>query len=127
MQHKEFELQKAICKYITLQYPDVVFLSDTVASVKLTMGQALRNKAIQKSGFKIPDLIILCPNKFFHGLMFELKTESPFKKDGTIKSNEHLQGQYQSLQVLKSLGYWADFVWDFSTAKGVIDHYLKDR
>ena len=49
----EFELQCQICRYLRLQYPKVIFLSDTVASVKLTMGQATRNKQLQKSSFKI--------------------------------------------------------------------------
>ena len=65
----EFILQKQICQWLSIQYPDVLFLSDTVASVKLTMPQSIRNKSIQKNGFKTPDLIILCPNKDYYGLL----------------------------------------------------------
>lgn len=122
----EFELQAQICRYLRLQYPNVVFLSDTVASVKLTMGQATRNKQLQKSGFKIPDLLILEPNKEFAGLMIELKIESPFKLNGQIKTNKHLEGQEKSIEILKKKGYYACFIWDFESAKNLIDKYLKE-
>ena len=94
MQHLEFDLQKAICRYLSYQYPDVEYMSDTIANLKLTAQQASRNKAIQKNGFKCPDLIILEPRNGYHGLFIELKLETPFKKDGSIKAsaNDHLKG-----------------------------------
>ena len=94
MKHPEYKLQKAVCQYLEMQYPNVLFLSDTIASVKLTMQQAVRNKAIQKKGFKCPDLLILEPSKFGHcGLFLELKIKSPFKKNGEVYENDHLKGQ----------------------------------
>ena len=89
----EFDLQKQVCRYLNLQYKEVLFLSDTIASVKLTEPQAKRNSQIQKRGFKTPDLIIFEARKGFHGLFIELKVKSPYKKDGKIFTNEHLQGQ----------------------------------
>lgn len=126
MNHPEYNLQKQLCQYLNFQYKDVLYLSDTVASVKLTKPQAIRNKAIQKRAFKCPDLIILQPNKYFNGLMLELKIESPFKKDGSIKSDAHLIGQDESLKRLRKLGYWANFAWDFDMAKAIIDNYMSD-
>ena len=126
MNHPEYNLQKQLCQYLNLQYKDVLYLSDTVASVKLTMMQATRNKAIQKCGFKCPDLIILQPNKYFNGLMLELKVENPYKKDGNIKSDAHLIGQDESLRQLRKLGYWAGFAWEFNMAKKIIDNYMSD-
>lgn len=125
MNHKEFYLHKSVCDYLKLQYPSVLFMSDTIASVKLTMGQAKRNKDIQKQGFKTPDLIIFEPRNGFHGLFIELKTESPFKKDGTIYSNEHLEGQAKTIEDLKQRGYYAAFSWGFDMTKQIIDNYLK--
>ena len=124
MRHPEFELQKAVCNYLRLQYPKVLFLSDTVASVKLTMPQAARNKAIQKEGIKTPDLIIFQPNELYHGLFIELKIETPFKKDGQLKSNEHLEGQSKTIVSLNELGYKATFAWSFDQAKQIIDDYI---
>ena len=124
MRHPEFEFQKAVCNYLRLQYPNVLFLSDTVASVKLTMPQAARNKAIQKEGIKTPDLIIFQPNELYHGLFIELKIETPFKKDGQLKSNEHLEGQSKTIVSLNELGYKATFAWSFDQAKQIIDDYI---
>ena len=107
-----------------LQYPNVLFMSDTVAQVKLTMPQAVRNKAIQKPNFKCPDLIIFEPRGGNTGLFIELKTESPYKKNGELKSNEHLQGQFDTMQMLSIKGYVCDFAWTFDMAKKMIDDYL---
>ena len=125
MKHPEYRLQKSVCQYLNYQYPDVLFLSDTVASVKLSIPQQVRNKAIQKSGFKCPDLIVLEPKGEYSGLFIELKTETPFKKDGEIKSNEHLKGQYETIEKLNNKGFKAMFVWSFEQAKEEIDNYLK--
>jgi hypothetical protein len=124
----EYELQKAICQYLSLQYPNVLFLSDTIASLKLTPQQQVRNSAIQKRGFHCPDLIILQPNKFYFGLFIELKIETPFKKNGEIKAsqNDHLSNQLDTIQRLDALEYYAVFAWSFEQAKKIIDDYLKD-
>ena len=123
-QQKEYTLQKQVCQYISLQYPSVMFMSDTVASVSLTMPQVVRNKAVQKEGFKCPDLIIFEPKAGHHGLFLELKAESPYKKDGSLYSNEHLAGQNETIKKLINKGYYACFVWDFIMAKNIIDKYM---
>lgn len=125
MKHTEFHLQKAVCQYLNNQYPDVLFLSDTVANLKLTIPQQARNKVIQKSGFKCPDLIVLEPKGNYSGLFIELKIETPFKKNGQIKSNEHLKGQLETIQKLNNKKYKALFAWSFEQAKNEIDNYLK--
>ena len=128
MKHEEYELQKSVARYLSYQYPDVEFLSDTIASVKLTERQAGRNKLIQKQGFKSPDLLILEPRKEFCGLFIELKIDTPFKKDGTIKasSKDHLKLQHECLQKLTSKGYCAQFSWNFDMTKKIIDEYLNN-
>lgn len=127
MQHLEFELQKAVCRYLSYQYSEVEYMSDTIANLKLTAQQASRNKAIQKNGFKCPDLIILEPRNGYHGLFIELKLETPFKKDGSIKAskNDHLKGQLETIDKLKEKGYFACFGVGFEQTKEIIDNYLK--
>jgi hypothetical protein len=129
MKHPEYQLQVAVCKYLSVQYPNVDFLSDTIASVKLTMRQAARNKAIQKTDFKCPDLLILAPTEFYHGLFIELKVASPFKADGEIKAsqNDHLEKQMNQLNKFINRGYYATFAWDFEMAKKIIDNYFKNK
>ena len=126
MKHPEYELQKMVCRYLELQYPSVLFLSDVKASVKLTIPQARRNKAIQKHGFKCPDLLILERRGGSAGLLIELKIETPFKKDGGIKASQddHLKLQLESLMVLNNRGYTTAFRWTFDQCKTLIDQYM---
>lgn len=123
----EFELQASICRYISYQYPEVFFISDTIASLKLTPAQANRNKKIQKFGFSCPDLLILEPRNGYCGLFIELKVESPFKKNGEIKAstNDHLKHQLEAINKLNEKGYKALFSWNFDMTKQIIDDYLK--
>lgn len=127
MKHLEFELQKAVCRYLDLQYPSILYISDTIASVKLTIPQQCRNSLIQKKGFKCPDLLILEPTSKFSGLFIELKTKSPYKKNGEIFKNDHLLGQQHSMNQLSQKGYLCCFGWRFEVIKKLIDDYLKDN
>jgi hypothetical protein len=123
----EYRLQKAVCAYLKLQYPHVNFMSDTVASVKLTAIQGVRNKAIQKDGFKTPDLIILKHNNGYAGLFIELKIESPFYKGQyeRLKKNAHIEQQSRDLMRLNIEGYFACFGWEFNQIKAIIDYYMQ--
>lgn len=126
MVFREFELQSQISSYLIYQYPDVDFLSDTVASVKLTMPQAQRNKKVQKPGFKCPDLLILEPRGEYHGLFIELKASTPYKKCGNeLKKNQHNQEQDKQLKKFEKKGYRATFAWSFEMARSIIDNYMK--
>lgn len=128
MKHPEFELQKAICKYLNYQYPNVFYLSDTVANLSLTPSQQNRNKSIQKKGFHCPDLLILEPNNVYKGLFIELKTSTPYKRNGEIKAsqNDHLKNQEATILKLNEKGYKSFFAWDFETIVKEIDKYLNN-
>lgn len=127
MKHSEFELQKAVCRYLDMQYPNVLYISDTIANLKLTGPQQVRNKLIQKQGFKCPDLLILEPNKSHNGLFIELKTKSPYKKNGEIFKNDHLLGQQHSIDQLNQKGYLCCFAWGFEDIKKLIDDYIENK
>lgn len=126
-QQLEYHLQKQVCQYIAIQYPQLLFLSDTIASCNLTMQQAVRNKAIQKEGFKTPDLVIFQPNANYNGLLIELKVESPYKKDGSLYTSEHLKSQNATIENLNKCGYYACFSWGFDMTKKIIDDYLSNK
>jgi len=127
MKHPEYILQKAVCRFLEFQYPKVLFLSDTIGNVKLTESQASRNKAIQKVGFKCPDLLILEPNKFYKGLFIELKVKSPYKINGQLFKNEHLEAQQNSMNELSQKGYLCFFKWEFEDIKELIKWYMNNR
>jgi hypothetical protein len=124
MKHPEYHLQKQICQWLEYQHPNVLFLSDTVASVRLTIPQQVRNKGIQKKGFACPDILILEPRGVFCGLFLELKVDSPLKKDGALKKSDHLERQAKSLRELSNKGYYARFSWGFEMTKEIITDYL---
>lgn len=127
MKHNEYNLQKAVCQYLNLQYPNVFYLSDTIANLKLSIPQQARNKAIQKKGFHCPDLLILEPNNSYKGLFIELKTATPYKLNGEIKasSKDHLINQQHTILKLNEKGYKSFFAWEFETIIKEIDNYLK--
>lgn len=123
----EYQLQAAVAAWLRLQYPNVLFASDVKGSIKLTMPQAARWKKLQCHGFACPDLVIYAMRGGYGAMFLELKAESPFKQDGTLKKSEHLQAQYESLQALRKAGYFAVFCWEFGSAKRFIDDYLRDK
>ena len=124
---KEDNLSLQISKYLQLQYPKVLFHFDLASGGKMSIGMAVRNKKMNPCrGF--PDLFIAQPNKCYHGLFIELKTESPYLKDGkTLKHNEHLLEQKAIINRLLGNGYYAEFVIGFDEAKIVIDVYMAGR
>ncbi len=124
--HSESNLQSGLCKWLKLQHPNVYFFSDFAAGMKLTPVMA-NIRASQAPKMKVLDLTILEPRKSYHGLIIELKSDvaSPFLKDGvTLKSNEHLESQQWSINLLKSKGYAACFAVGFDQAKDYIEKYL---
>tara|TARA_R110000782_G_scaffold259960_1_gene351038 strand:- start:45 stop:428 length:384 start_codon:yes stop_codon:yes gene_type:complete len=125
MIHQEYILQKAVCRFLDTKYPNVLYMSDTIANIKLTLPQQARNKAIQKEGFKCPDLIIFEPKGEYKGMFLELKIKSPFKKNGDIYKSKHLEGQQKSMIDLHNKGYYCNFMWDFEAIKKLIDSYMK--
>lgn len=111
---------------MNLQYPKILYYSDTIAAVSLTPMQGKRNKAIQKEGFKVPDILIIKPNQKYHSLFLELKIKTPYLRNGDIKASDkdHLKKQQETLNKLSGLGFMAVFCWEFDQAKQIIDDYM---
>lgn len=127
MKHQpEYILHCLVCEYLRTAWPETLFLTDTIAAVRLTAPQAARNKKLQKQGFKCPDLIILEPRGPYHGLFIELKVETPYKKNGEIKASkdDHLKLQAETMSQLIKKGYCCQFAWSFEMAKDFIDNYM---
>lgn len=124
MKKQEERLHENICQYIRMQYPDVIFTSDS-SGVRLTIGQAVKMKKL-RSEKGIPDLIILEPRVNYHGLILELKRENEtvFLKDGSLSKDAHIQEQDKILTRLAKKGYLAIFVVGFDKAKHMINYYM---
>ena len=97
-----------------------------LSGFRLPQGLAVKAKKMRSSR-GIPDLLILEPRGNYCGLLIELKREgmNPFKKDGTIKSDIHLEEQHLMLKNLEAKGYKATFASGYDIAKEIIDNYLK--
>lgn len=100
-----------------------MFLSDVRAALKLTMPQAVRSKKIQADGFACPDLMIFLPSGPYHGFFAELKAESPYRKDGCLKTDRHLSEQMDAIERLRACGYYADFFWEFEQFTLLFNRY----
>lgn len=122
---QEENLQIAVCNYLRLQYPSVIFTCDLASGMRLTIGQAVKAKKMRSSrGY--PDLFIAQPTQGKCGLFIELK------KSGTKLMNRkgeqatpHILEQETMLVNLSQLGYVAMFAIGFNEAKKIIDAYLK--
>lgn len=141
----EAELQTQVADYLRLQYPDVLFHSDFGSGVKLTPGQATRQKRQNGGRRAWPDMFIaetycftdeedgvnddgspkLIPVYHKIGLFLELKKEGTRlkKKDG-YWATEHIAEQAKVLEDLRECGYCAEFAVGFDEAKRIIDEYL---
>lgn len=120
-------VQNALCKYIALQYPDLEYRTDKDG--QFAKGNALWDKGRQKGKKGFPDMIIARKSGKYNGLILELKKEgiSVFKKDGTLRSDEHLKDQAWWLQWFRELGCYASFAIGFDEAKELIDNYFNQK
>ena len=143
----EADLQVQVADYLRLQYPSVMFHSDYGSGIKLTMGQAIKQKRQNGGRRAWPDMLlaeprdvvvgqkpvmitgILCQQDITEhrcGLFIELKRPGTriYKKDGTLVANEHIREQFDLLEQLRHKGYVAEFACGFDEAKEIIDRYL---
>lgn len=146
----EAELQQNVADYLRLEYPDVLFHSDYGSGVKLTKGQAVKQKRQNGGRRGWPDMFIAEPrvipippegvmgcNTWKHGLFLELKKDGEtlhpgqrarkrFKSiDGKEYKSEHLMEQADTCHQLRKAGYAAEFAIGFDETKKMIDSYLK--
>lgn len=129
---KESTLQCHVADYLRLQYPHVLFHSDYGSGIKLTPGQAAKQKRQNGGRRAWPDMFIAEPKVDleymikYSGLFIELKKAGTriFKKNGTLVSNAHICEQFDMLEQLRRRGYVAEFACGFDEAKQIIDRYL---
>lgn len=123
----EKHVHQAVVNYLKMQYPHVLFRSDSGAGIKLTIGQAKAQKSIQKCR-AWPDLFVAFPSGIYHGLFIELKNEGVKlkKRDGSWVS-EHIKEQSDVLNDLSVWGYLSEFAVGFNEAKKLIDDYLAGK
>lgn len=125
MKQPETEIYKALSKYMRLKHPNVLFRFDFAAGTKMTIGQAARHKELNPHrGY--PDLFIAEPRGKWHGLFLEIKAigSRPYKNNGELVSNIHVQEQYLRLLELATKGYHTDFAVGLDDCIAKIERYL---
>lgn len=127
MKATEQNLQVAISQYIKLQYPDVIFTSES-SGIRLSVGQAVMIKKCRNPSKALPDLWILEAKKGYHACLIELKREGTkiYKRNGDLLRDKHLAEQEEVQHRLKNKGYFCEFAVGFDEAKSIVDYYLKD-
>jgi len=140
----EAQLQIQVADYIRLKYPNVLFHSDFGSGIKLTMGQAAKQKRQNGGRRAWPDMFIAKPvcyencgaDIWTHGLFIELKRQGErihpgnraknrfLSKDGKEYTTQHLCEQADTLLALREAGYAAEFAIGFDEAIKLIDSYL---
>ena len=108
---KEYQLQKAVCKYLDLQ--NVLYCGSMGGQHQVHFSQRIKAK---KSGYKkgFPDLFIYEPRCKFHGLAIELK----------VGYNKATTEQLYWQKELIKRGYVSEICNGIDEAMGVINTYL---
>ena len=126
MNKEEEKLQTVVSNYLKLQFPDVIFTSES-SGLRLPIGLAIKVKKLRNPEEGLSDMMIFQPNDSYHGLFLELKVKSPYLKNGNLSKSKHIQDQAEVLERLNDLGYLAMFAWSFEMAKGIIDSYMNNQ
>ena len=125
----EETIQKQICQYVKVQYPNVLFNTD-LSGIKLPMGLAVKVSKLRSSR-AFPDLVFYEPRKIngkmYYGLFIELKKDGVkiFKRNGAVVANGHIKEQIKMITKLSEKGYYACFAIGFDECKNIIDMYFK--
>lgn len=121
----EKQIQSNVCRFISVYYPDVIYISDQSGLRLSHHGQRQQLKR-SKSSRGIPDMIIMCPNGGFHGLCLELKNDGVaiIKRDGSPVANEHIREQHAMITKLNDLGFAAFFTIGLDAATTCIEKYM---
>jgi hypothetical protein len=120
----EFDVQKALCKYVGYKYPNAEYFSDLAGTHK----KATKEYQLRK-GRGWPDWMLFeVMDTRFNALMLELKKEGQekymFNLDGSLKKNIHLQEQLEKIYKLRDRGYCAGFAIGSAAACCAVDAYL---
>lgn len=124
--HEE-NIQMQLCRYVKMKHPDVIFECDLASGTKLTIGQAVKAKAM-RSHRGMPDFRIFENSNGFNGLFLELKKDGTklFKKNGEFV-DEHIREQADIINRLTKQGYYAFFAIGLNTAISHVETFLLEK
>ena len=126
MKHIEETIAVQLATWLQTHHKNIIYRFDLAADMKMTIGQAAKNKRLNKLP-KYPDFFMAEPTAKYSGLFIELKKAKSevFKQDGNYKKSNHVHGQRIILEILEHKGYLAVFAFSLEDAKEIITNYLK--
>jgi hypothetical protein len=127
VKQSEWSIQLQFCKWIKLQYPNVIFRSDIQSAGKLS-GQMQNIKQILDPFKGFPDVQVYHKSGNYIGLFLELKrlNSGTFLKDGSLSKSKHVQDQAEMHNYLRLLGYKVEIAEGFDQAKRKFEEYLME-
>lgn len=125
MKKLEEQIHIALCKYIQLQYPDVIFTTES-SGLRLSMRAAVVAKQCRNPKTGWCDIIVLEPRGKWHGLLVEVKkSESElFTKKGEFRNTQHNFEQQEFAYKANSKGYYYIYACSLDMGKKAIDSYM---
>lgn len=127
----EEEIQIVCNEWMEKRYPELTELFYFHAFQGMKFPDRVRWQIIAKAkklgGLKknILDFQFNKNNGKYSSLYIELKKETPFNKDGTLKKDDHLQSQANTIELLKLEGHYACFAWSFEQFKTIVTNYME--
>lgn len=119
--------QFSVIRYLKQKYPHVLFRCSP-EGIRMSIGMAVK---LKKNGILVrglPDIEIFEPHGKYSGLFIELKKSGRKlkKRDGSW-IDQHTLEQFETLEKLKSRGYWATFAIGYADAVSIIDNYFGEQ
>lgn len=113
-----------LAQFMQYQHPDLIYHFDYGSGLRMSMGQAIKQKRLNRRAF--PDFFLAHPSKGKHGLFLELKKAGTpvVLKDGTLTKNVHIREQAVVLRDLQKAGYEAQFAIGLNHAITLVEKYL---
>ena len=125
---KEQRIAIQLSQWLQKEHKSLIWRFDLAADLKLTIGQAKRNKQLNRIS-KYPDFFLAEGTSKYGGLYIELKAtrEDLYKKDGELKNNKHILLQNAMLHLLRNRGFKAEFACGLEEAQELILNYMKEK
>ena len=120
-------VQSQLADYLKMQYPEVLFHSDTGSLAGMSIQKGLQKKRQNKyRGW--PDLFIVEARHGYAGMFLEIKRfgEKLYRKNGNFYS-DHIKEQMEMRKMLMARNYFCEFAIGFDCAKDLIDWYLNEN
>lgn len=119
----ELKIHLEFTDWLGSSYPDIYFVSDP-SGLYVESWKTRKTLLKMRSRHAQLDIIVAEPRRQFIGLVIELKSATPFRLDGTLKSDRHLEDQQATMNLLESKGYKCNFAWSLEQAKQIAISYL---